>query len=227
LQANHTPYDIAALYTAYLTGRGSVTMASLLSESSPLYAIAKIQDSIGFDNLLVGRLPTALLTHISPHLNSLNHRGLSSEIWAKKFSTQLIVFTHKQWTHRNGVVHFKPSENMTISEHQAIDEQMRALISLPPTALPPHHRHLLLSEDFRELGAGFSTAKLFWIADVQSALAEAAINDRLQNLRPKRTKLKTQLPNGQHTVVSNINSTLIAPFHPTELGLKWKKRRQK
>ena len=116
---------------------------------------------------------------------------------------------------------------MTISEHQAIDEQMRALISLPLTALPPHHRHLLLSEDFRELGAGFSTAKLFWIADVQSALAEAAINDKLQNLRPKRTKIKKKLPNGQSTIVSNINSTLIAPFHPTELGLKWKKRRQK
>ena len=202
-------------------------MASQVSESSPLYAIAKIQDSIGFDNLLVGRLPKALLTHISPHHNSLNRRGVSPEIWAKKFSTQLILFTHKQWTHRNGVVHYKPSENMTVSEHQAIDDHLQALISLSPTALPPHHRHLLLNEDFRELGAGSSTAKLFWIADVQSALAEAAINDKLQNLRPKRTKIKKKLPNGQNTIVSNINSTLIAPFHPTELGLKWKKRRQK
>jgi hypothetical protein len=227
LQQNHTPHDITTLYTAYLLGRGNSTMASQVSESSPLYAIAKIQDSIGFDNLLVGRLPKALLTHISPHHNSLNRRGVSPEIWAKKFSTQLILFTHKQWTHRNGVVHYKPSENMTVSEHQAIDDHLQALISLSPTALPPHHRHLLLNEDFRELGAGSSTAKLFWIADVQSALAEAAINDKLQNLRPKRTKIKKKLPNGQNTIVSNINSTLIAPFHPTELGLKWKKRRQK
>jgi hypothetical protein len=48
MQENHTPSDITALYTEYLSGRGSTTMTSLLAPDSPLYAIARIQDGTIF-----------------------------------------------------------------------------------------------------------------------------------------------------------------------------------
>jgi hypothetical protein len=105
-------------------------MSSLLSTDSSLHAIACIQDGIGFDNLLVGRIPPVLVSHMSPILNAKDIRRVSAELWASKFSRELIVFIHTQWTYRNGVVSFTPSENMTVSEHEAIDEQLQSLLSL-------------------------------------------------------------------------------------------------
>jgi hypothetical protein len=52
------------------------------------------------------------------------------------------------------------------------------------------------------------------MADVRSALDEAAIVIHLQKSKPKKTKTTT-------------TSTLIPPHIPKELDLKWKKRRQK
>jgi mRNA degradation ribonuclease J1/J2 len=99
---------------------------------------------------------------MSPILDAKDIRGVSAELWARKFSRELIVFTHKQWTYRNGVVHFSPSENTTVSEHEAIDEQLQSLLSLSPSDLLPHHRHLLTAENFTDLAAGTSVEKLYY-----------------------------------------------------------------
>ena len=227
MQENHTPSDITALYTEYLSGRGSTTMTSLLAPDSPLYAIARIQDGIGFDNLLIGRLPRALVQHMSPILNAKDIRGVSAELWARKLSRELIVFTHKQWTYRNGVVHYCPTENMTVSEHEAIDEQLQSLLSLTPNDLLPQHRHLLTAENYTDLASGPSVEKLYWMAEVRSALDEAAIVLRLQKTQPKKTKTNTTDSNGNIKTIYNINSTLIPPHIPKEPDLKWKKRQQK
>ena len=228
---NHTPRDITMLYTEYLNGRGSTTMTLLLPSDTPpdlpLCVIARIQDGIGFDNLLVVRLPRALVNHMAPILNAKDIRGVSAELWARKLSRELIIFTHKQWTYRNGVVHYTPSENMTVSEHEAIDEQLQSLLSLSPDDLLPHHRHLLTAENFTDLASGPSIEKLYWMAEVRSAVDEAAIAVRLQKLKPKKTKTTTTSSDGKIKTVYNINSTLIPPHIPKEPDLKWKKRRQK
>jgi hypothetical protein len=109
-QDNDTPTDITNLYTEYLHGRGSTTMSPLPSPDSPLYAIARIEDGIGFDNLLVGRIPRALVAHMLPILDAKNICGVSGEFWTRKLSGELIIFTYKQWTYRNGVVHYTPSK---------------------------------------------------------------------------------------------------------------------
>jgi hypothetical protein len=159
---------------------------------------------------------------MSPILDAKDIRGISAELWARKFSRELIVFTHKQWTYRNGVVHFTPSENMTVSKHEAIDEQLQSLLCLSPSDLLPHHRHLLTAENFTDLAAGTSVEKLYWMAEVRSALDEAAIVVRLQRTKPKKTKTSTTDSNGHIKTVYNINSTLIPPHIPKEPDLKWK-----
>jgi hypothetical protein len=65
------------------------------------------------------------------------------------------------------------------------------------------------------------------MAEVKSALDEAAIAVRLQKTKPKKTKTTTTDPTGQIKTVYNINSTLIPPHIPKEPDLKWKKCRQK
>jgi hypothetical protein len=164
---------------------------------------------------------------MSPILNAKDIKGVSPELWDRKFSRELIVFTHKQWTYRNGVVNYTPSENMTVSEHEAIDNQLQSLLSLSPDNLLPHHRHLLTAENCTDLASGPSTEKLYWMADVRSAMDEAAIAVRLQKSKPKKTKTTTTLSDGKIKTIYNINSTLIPPHIPKEPDLKWKKRRQK
>jgi hypothetical protein len=113
-----------------------------------------------------------------------------------------------------------------VSEHEAIDDQLQSLLSLSPDDLLPHHRHLL-AENFTDLASGPSIEKLYWMADVRSALDEAAIVVRLQKSKPKKTKTTTTSSDGKIKTIYNINSTLIPPHIPTEPDLKWKKRRQK
>ena len=116
---------------------------------------------------------------------------------------------------------------MTVSKHKAIDEQLQSLLSLSPSDLLPHHRHLLTAENFTNLAAGTSVEKLYWMAEVRSALDKTAIVVRLQKIEPKKTKTTTTDLTGRIKTVYNTNSTLIPPHIPKEPDLKWKKRRQK
>jgi hypothetical protein len=128
-------------------------MTSLIPNSSPQLPIAEAQDEIGFDNLLIGRLPLTLIQHMTPILAAHQQKGLSGDIWAKKFAIELILFTHRQWNHRNEIVNYKPSEGKTVAEHELIDSQVSSLLSIDPDELFPHHRHLLEEEDFTKLGS--------------------------------------------------------------------------
>ena len=206
---HNTPADIATAYRRYLLGRGRITMAEICAPFPRLHDLATIQDSIGFDNLIIGRLPKALLPLVKPSLQQANRRGLTPQYWAKNLSYELILFTHKQWTYRNGAVHYKPSEGKTVKEHLAIDEQVKSLLTLPHNSLLPHHRHLLSPACARQLGRGTSTTKQFWIAEVQAALNETHIIHSLQkkNCTAKKDKVYVTR-NNVKTPVDSITSPL-------------------
>ena len=114
---------------------------------------------------------------------------------------QLLLFTHRQWTHRNNITHYKPVEGKMIAEHEMIDKQVKDLMQLNPTELPLHHQHLLLKENFNKLGASSTTAKQFWIADVSAALHEAAISKQIT----KQTTHRRNTTSGQN-VHNNRNT---------------------
>eukprot|EP00956_Cyclotella_meneghiniana_P036730 scaffold129731_cov22-Cyclotella_meneghiniana.AAC.1 len=123
LISNHTPQELADLISNYLLHRGSRLMSSLTHSTSPFYELASTQDQLGFDNLIVGRLPRPLIQVMTPILAKLNRRGQSPDLWARKLSLELLLFTHKQWTYRNTVKHYTPSEGKTVAEHNHIDLQ--------------------------------------------------------------------------------------------------------
>jgi hypothetical protein len=177
---NHTPTKLANLISNYLLQRGSILMSSLISPSSQYSSFADTQDCLGFDNLLVGRIPKSLVAIMTPIIYNLKRRGVNPDLWARQLARELILFTHKQWIYRNTVKHFKPSEGKTTNEHQQIDIQVRSLLSLNPSQLLPHHRYLLTSHDYTFHCSTSSTAKQFWIADVQAALNEAALIHQLK-----------------------------------------------
>ena len=206
---NNTPADVSIAYRRYLMGRGRIPMTEICAPFPRLHELATIQDSIGFDNLIIGRLPKALLPLVQPSLQQANRRGLTPQYWAKNFSYELILFTHKQWTYRNGTVHFKPSEGKTVKEHLAIDEQVKSLLTLPHHSLLPHHRHLLSPACAKQLGRGTSTSKQFWMAEVQAALNETHI---IHSLKKKNCTAKKETVyvtrNNVKTPVDSITSPL-------------------
>ena len=211
LKSNHTPTDIVNLYSRYLRGRGNTLMTSLLHPSSVLLPIATAQDSIGYDNLIVGRLPKSLISHMSPILQAVNKRSVYAERWAKDFSKALIMFTHRQWIHRNNITHYKPSEGKTVAEHNLVDTQVQSLLSLPPTKLLPQHRYLLTTEDFSSLGASSTATKQFWIADVEAAITEAALTKHLQKRSRRSKTANIVITRGKTKIaVRNINSSLFS-----------------
>ena len=163
---------------------------------------------------------------MSPILARSARRGFSADIWARKFSTELLLFTHRQWTYRNTTTHFKPSEGKTVAEHESIHQQLLSLLELSPSELPLRHRHLLSPEHTDQLLLGSTTNKQFWIAEVQSALAEAALVRKLKKRKYRRERVILKLRTGTKQV-NSIISTLHPPVVPREKGLKWKKRRKK
>ena len=210
---NHTPNDVSQIYRLYLLGCGQTTMTSLVHPNSPMYCFTKCQDAIGFDNLLVSCLPRTLISYMSPILRKVTKQGLSVDLWAKNFAIELLLFTHRQWTYRNSVdVHYKPSEGKMVSEHEMVDAQVRSLMTLSPTELPSQHRHLITTENFERLCAGSTTNKQFWIAEVQSALAEAAISKQLKQKKYKKKKIRVRCKNSY----VHINSA-VTPLHPPKL----------
>jgi hypothetical protein len=211
LKKNHTPTPLRQMITTYLRQRGNSSMVSLTPNSSPYHEFAKAQDDIGFDNLIVGRLPTALLSVMTPILRLINRRGTDAESWAKGLSRELLLFTHKQWLHRNNIAHYKPSEGKTVTEHERVDEQFRSLAEMALTDLPPQHQHLLLPDTISNMTSASTTDKQFWIADITAALTETAILKRLA----KRCNTNVHNNRIDSNAVGNITTSLSSYQHTT------------
>jgi hypothetical protein len=210
LRDNHTPSSINLTLTNYLRHRGTRLMSSLIPLDSPLQALATNQDNLGFDNLLIGRLPKSLLTLMKPHLTNLTYRGPTAETWSRKLSQELLFFSHRQWTCRNSVKHFQPSEGMTIQEHDLITQQVQSLLAIHPSELLPQHCHLLSPLCAHKLGSSSTTYKQFWLAEFQSALDEAALF-----LRLKRTNIKSH---NSYSCLNKLQDTpnINCPLFPTQ-----------
>ena len=155
-----------------------------------------------------------MVTYMTSVLASTQWRGASGDSWTIGLSKELLLFTHRQWTHRNTITHYTPAEGKTVAEHGMVDDHVRSLMQLSISDLPPQHRHLLTSENFKLLGASSTTKKQLWIADITPALEEAALWKHLHNsnTQPKQKviKLKQQ---GKTYAVSSINSLLFPPNH--------------
>jgi hypothetical protein len=186
-----------------------------INSHSPLHIYATDQDNLGFDNLLVGRIPISLLSLMRSHLSRLSHRAPSAEVWSHKFTQELLLFlfSHRQWTYRNGVKHFQPSEGLTVQEHNLIHQRVQSLFALPSSRLLPQHRHLLSPTLAHKLGSSSTTHKQFWIAEMQSALDQAAIT---LHLKRKNITSHNSYSCSKHSVVANTN----CPLFPTSTSLQ-------
>jgi hypothetical protein len=125
-------------------------------------------DTLGWDNLLEGRIGREILPL---QMQSMKQQDSPRHIksWMVEFIHRLLGITHKQWIYRNTRTHLRLIEGKTASEHRDIMEQVSRLLLTDPNHLLPQHRHLL-EFDFEKLGAGSSTARQYWLANLESAV---------------------------------------------------------
>jgi len=102
MEEHHTDPVIIELVSAYLGGRGEITMSSLIDAELPerYRLLCKHQDYLGWQNMIEGRFLTYYLVLQREFLEGRD-TYLTAETWARGFMERLIRITHRQWLHRN------------------------------------------------------------------------------------------------------------------------------
>jgi hypothetical protein len=80
--------------------------------------------------------------------------------------------THRQWTFRNGTVHFKGPDGLTQAQQDRLTCRCEELLWTDPSTLLGEDRYLL-EIDFESLGDGPPTARQAWISEMEAARAAA------------------------------------------------------
>ena len=164
--------ELLDLVETYLLAQGTCTMESCLSQPHSSYkSLARMQDRLGWDCFVEGRISKAFLQIMKPCLREVGRRSVDQ--WGKEFVKSLLLLTHKQWLYRNARKHIRLMDGMTEAEHLEVFARVEELIQLDPSELLPKHRYLL-EDDFSRMGESSSIERKVWVLNVESALSAAA-----------------------------------------------------
>jgi hypothetical protein len=156
----------------YLQTRGKTCMTTICKEWPALYPFARDHDKLGWENFIMGRISKSLFA-IQKAYQAQTHDQYSIASWACKFTQLILNIPHRQWLYRNARIHIRLVENMTAADHHAIKDKVATLLNTDPDDLLPHHRPLLLQQNFTQLGQGPTLDRQHWIEQMRSALAAA------------------------------------------------------
>ena len=163
--------ELIDMLDTYMSAQGNKTLSDCLTSKYSKYALlAEVQDRLGWDNFVEGRISTLWLDTVFPFLKQSSRKSIQQ--WGKNFIDSLLSLTHKQWIFRNSKVHFK-TDGLTATQHDALETRVKELMSTLPSALLSKDRYLL-SEDFHQLGEGPAAIRQVWAASMESALGAAS-----------------------------------------------------
>ena len=137
MEENNTEPHLLAMITNYLTGKDKTTMESVVSDMQTclpsyfgrtrLVLLAKVQDRLGWDCMLEGRIPTLFVTHQRAHPAHINAR-ITAKRWVRELIIKLLQMTHKQWLLRNARIQIKRKEDMNEEDHNTILAKIDKLV---------------------------------------------------------------------------------------------------
>jgi hypothetical protein len=145
-------------FLEYLLAHGTATLSDILPSTSPWQEYAKDHDLLGWDNFLEGRMALSLLK-AQRDLPRHNNCQLSKHNWVATLVQHLLGISHRQWVYQNTKVHLKLKEGRSLSEHEAIMEEVWHMMAVDPDDLLPCHQSLL-QEDYKQLGEAPTTYRL-------------------------------------------------------------------
>ena len=174
LQDHNTDPDLAHLIHMYLLCHGSQLISEFVVVDSDLHDIAHTIDLLGWDNFLLGRIPSIMIDH---QWNCLlgRYTRLTTTSWAAGLIKRLLLLVfHWQWIYCNGSVHLLSLDGKTLSEHSTIQDETKNLLTINLTELLEYNRSLLVLDiDFNALGTGPTENRLIWTASMNTALTAA------------------------------------------------------
>lgn len=176
MESQRTDPPLTHLLSTYLRGRGNVYMSSLCSSRSIYYDLAEMVDLLGFQGLLEGRIPRLFYT---ARLDDIKRRRLRKHAghWCDGLILRLLQITHRQWTFRNGTVHFRGPDGLTQAQQDRLTRRCEELLWTDPSTLLDEDKYLL-ELDFESLGDGPATAQQAWISEMEAARAAARYESR-------------------------------------------------
>ena len=175
LVSQQTDPELTHLIRQYLLSRGSRPMASICRRGSPYRSLAEMQDTLGFQNFVEGRISCR---YLHARQGDIERRKLRKHAphWCNGLILQLLQITHRQWTFRNQTVHYKARDGLTERQQHKIMHQCEALLWTDPSVLLPEDRQLL-DVDFESLGDGPAVDRQLWISAMESAVAASRLAD--------------------------------------------------
>ena len=129
MEDNGTEPHLLTMITNYLKGRDKMMMELIVCNmhkclpcyygQTRLVRLAKMQDRLGWDCMLEGRIPTLFVTHQRAHLAHKTTRMITKR-WAHGIITRLLQMTHKQLLLRNPEVHIKQKGDLNAEDHNKL-----------------------------------------------------------------------------------------------------------
>jgi hypothetical protein len=148
-------------------------MSSLCGRYSRYTTLAAAQDSLGFRNLIEGRVHKLFR---QSRQEDITRRGLRKHAghWCKNLIIQLLQITHRQWVVRNNTKHFTGRDGLTADQQLAIMQQCEDMMWTDPDSLLPEDS-FLLDIDFEELGEAPAVERQIWLSEMRSAANAASL----------------------------------------------------
>jgi hypothetical protein len=138
-----------------------------------LINVAIESDRLGWDSLLEGRITTLWLPLVSQLLSKLSC-SLLPLTWGWQFINKLHNIIHKQWIYPNTSIHYQGTDGLTMLEHHKIINRVEEYALTNPEELLPRHQYLM-EADFKTLGSSPAYNRQVWLANVDSAVADATL----------------------------------------------------
>ena len=160
-----------------------------------------------------GRIPNIMVDHMRIHYYQVPGYQ-TAEWWAKNLMKRLLGITHKQWLYRNARVHLKKRDGKTEVEHEKIMKKVKKMMDTDLMELLERDRHLLLTEDFEQLGQAPSSYREYWVAEMETAIESSA-----------KTKRQTTIDHTGKLITLSTHSE--PPVIDTEGSIRYRRRRKK
>jgi hypothetical protein len=171
MKETHVDGNVITCLETYLSSRGEGSMVDIAQPYDYLTEWALEHDTLGWDNLMEGRIGQQLI-HIQHAALIAKGSKLQIRTWASKFMALLLSITHTQWIYRNTKIHLRVVEGKTVAEHDEISCEVLRLLATDPEDVLPGHR-ALLDSDMEALGRGSTADRQYWIANMTSAVLAA------------------------------------------------------
>lgn len=164
---DNTDPELSYWLIKYILGRGNIKFAELGALSPDLQLAATSQDTIGWRNMMEGRVSTHFYGIQCLHLSN-SHSRINGDDWMRGLISRLIHISHSQWLFRNFTLHDTKCGYNRLKDKLAVQLQIIELSNTDPERIPEHSR-FLLEIDTETLKTSDYETQAYWVTAMEAA----------------------------------------------------------